>query len=561
MFSLKGLITGIGITVLTKKFVDLTLAQAKLQDETIKAARGFGIQVEQMVSLGRSFELGGASLVELNTGMRRLTRNTFDAAAGTGEAKKAFDELGVAVKNADGTLRNANDIIFDIADSFQKLEDGTKKSALAQLIFGRAGGRLINTLNLGSEALIRQRKEAEKLGIIFSKEGAVAAEEFNDAITDLGFAFQGAFRELGDELLPQVTKGIKDLTNFIAENRSTITEFGVSLFNAFNVALPVITAVGGAIKDAAKFWSDFITELGESSRIENIVKASTELVKVRKELEEQRAILKVFEKSGFIPPSIIASVESLTGRVTQLKDELKSLRDVARPETTSASSTEDPRQAVLLEREETFLDKKFELNRDFELDLIALGLETESKKIQADKDELERAKLLAQQKQALTIQTAGLAVSALKDIFGENKAFAIADIGVNTARGVQRSFADLPPPFNFIQAGLIGASGVAQAAKVSSQKFANGGIVEGPGTNRSDSIPISVSPGEGILNQATVQRIGAETVAALNNGGGAGSIINLTINAGAGTDLDSLAQVVTNAVQRATQLGLEPSVA
>lgn len=200
-----------------------------------------------------------------------------------------------------------------------------------------------------------------------------------------------------------------------------------------------------------------------------------------------------------------------------------------------------------------------------ENELAAFTSELDATALNRKEDNAKKEEKIAQDaanfQMQLRLQTASLAVSALTEIFGENKAFALADIGINTARGVQRSFADLPPPFNFIQAGLIGASGVAQAAKVSSQKFANGGIVEGPGTNRSDSIPISVSPGEGILNQATVQRIGAETVEALNNGGGAGTTINIEINAGAGTDLDSLAQVVTNAVQRATQLGLEPSVA
>jgi hypothetical protein len=148
---------------------------------------------------------------------------------------------------------------------------------------------------------------------------------------------------------------------------------------------------------------------------------------------------------------------------------------------------------------------------------------------------------------------------ALKDVFGDQKAFAIADIAINTARGVQRSFADLPPPANAIQAAAITASGIAQSVKVYNQKYADGGWVNGGGTGRSDSIPAMLSSGEYVINARSAQR-NPEAVEALNRGESIGSNINITVNAGMGADGTEIAQIITNEIYRARQLGLEPSL-
>lgn len=75
-------------------------------------------------------------------------------------------------------------------------------------------------------------------------------------------------------------------------------------------------------------------------------------------------------------------------------------------------------------------------------------------------------------------------------------------IGMATAEGVSNAF-KLPWPQNLAAVATViaaGASAAGQIAGLSSKKYATGGIVTGPGTSISDSIPIRVSNGEMILN-------------------------------------------------------------
>lgn len=91
-------------------------------------------------------------------------------------------------------------------------------------------------------------------------------------------------------------------------------------------------------------------------------------------------------------------------------------------------------------------------------------------------------------------------------------------IGMATAEGVSNAF-KLPWPQNLVAVATVvaaGASAAGQIAGLASKKYATGGIVSGPGTGISDSIPIRVSNGEMILNHRQQRNL----FDLLNYGGG-----------------------------------------
>jgi len=575
IFSLKGLIAGVGVGLLVKKLTDLTLAQADLQDETIKTARAIGIEVEELTSLRRSAELGGASVGELDNGIKRLSRNIFDASQGIGDGAKAFDALGVAVVDNEGSLRATQDVLLDVADAFKEMDDGTLKNAQSQLLFGKSGGKLINTLNQGSEAIIRQRKEAEALGIVFSKEAAEDAEKFNDALTDLGNSFDGAFRGVTEDLLPKLTPMIKDLTNFIADNQDEFKQFGNSLFNLFNDAIPVIKLVAEGINDTVQGWDELIHRIQTGSFFEDLHDLSVEQAQVTKELKEQEKVLAKMESAGLESPALLETVNKLDSRLFEIKGKIQEITgfdfDEGRP--VDGTDTEVDENEKKLERRREFLTQKDELNTEANNKELEATLEFEKQFFLATQDRLMKTATLkskiatdnirlskiasdAELKNDLAVADQSIALT--KEVFGENKVATLASIGLSTAKGIMAALGSVPP--NPILAGVIGATGLVQAGKASGIKLADGTeFVNGPGTSRSDSVPAMLSVGERVVDAETNAQLGGisndDLLTAIRGGG-----TNITINAGAGTDLDALAQAVTNGVERAKALGLEPQI-
>lgn len=105
-------------------------------------------------------------------------------------------------------------------------------------------------------------------------------------------------------------------------------------------------------------------------------------------------------------------------------------------------------------------------------------------------------------------------MSALASSFGKKgfkaaQAFAIAEATINTFQGATKALATYPPPFNFIAAAGVVATGLAQVAQIRSQQppsYQQGGIVDGT-LYGGDQELARVNSGEMILNKTQQGRL------------------------------------------------------
>ena len=89
---------------------------------------------------------------------------------------------------------------------------------------------------------------------------------------------------------------------------------------------------------------------------------------------------------------------------------------------------------------------------------------------------------------------------------------AVSKALINGALGITKAFAELIPPFNFIQAAAVAASTAAQVAVINSQQFAKGGLLQGK-SHAQGGIPMTVSStgqrvelegGEAVINKRSM---------------------------------------------------------
>lgn len=204
---------GTAAALLVKRSIDNADAMTKLAQQT-------GTTVESLSELTFAAALADVKQEELGASLVKLTKNMSDASMGTGEAIKAFDALGISVKNSDGTLRDSNAVFADIAEKFAGFADGAEKTALAVALFGRSGAQLIPLLNAGSSGLRDMADEARRLGVVIDLETGRAAEEFNDTLTRLGFIVQGFSNDMMRALLPS----LQAVATWMVELRTNSTD-------------------------------------------------------------------------------------------------------------------------------------------------------------------------------------------------------------------------------------------------------------------------------------------------------------------------------------------------
>lgn len=157
------------------------------------------------------------------------------------------------------------------------------------------------------------------------------------------------------------------------------------------------------------------------------------------------------------------------------------------------------------------------------------------------KTELAAEKKLADEKKKLQSEeragreaTADAAIALASEVFGKNKAVAIAETIVNTIKGVTRALGDYPFPYSVIVAALVGAIGAAQVARIAGVKFFKGGVTKlfgggllrGP-THAQGGIPFTVAGkpgfeaegGEAVINKRSTKMYRKE-LSAINVAGG-----------------------------------------
>jgi lambda family phage tail tape measure protein len=221
VMGIKGLaaaaVTG-GVVALAKSAIDLADDMRDLSQQT-------GVSIQTLGQFKVAAELSGSSLEGVAKSLGKLNQNMVNAATGNKDLAANFAYLGISVKNADGTLKSADQVLLKVADSFSKMKDGAVKNELAVSLLGKSGRELIPLLNLGSQ-------EIQRFGLNIGPEFANKADAFNDQLGLMGAQTTMLTVEIGSKLLPIMS----GLLSIVSES---ITAMG-------SLAKEFYAAVGGA---------------------------------------------------------------------------------------------------------------------------------------------------------------------------------------------------------------------------------------------------------------------------------------------------------------------------
>lgn len=211
-FSFAGL-TGFGVslTAAAAGMVALVKATADYGDELYNMSLSTGVAVEELSKLQYAAELSDVSNETLSKGLANLSKVMVAAANGAQESSKLFERFEIPLRNADGTMRKATEVLYDLADAFNAMPDGAEKTNLAMDLFGKKiGGEFLKYLADGSAGLKAMGDEAERLGRVLNTEQAKAGDEFNDSMTRLAASAKGYGYAIGNVLIPALNKQLDE---------------------------------------------------------------------------------------------------------------------------------------------------------------------------------------------------------------------------------------------------------------------------------------------------------------------------------------------------------------
>lgn len=198
---------GVAATAAAAGLVAATKAAADYGDQLDAMSQRTGVAVEDLAKLQYAAKLSDTSAEALGKGLIKLAPTITAAAAGAPESSKLFEKFGIAVRNADGSVRSSYEVLLDLADIFSTMPEGPQKTALAIEFFGKKmGAELIPLLNQGSAGLKAMGDEAERLGLVLNKAQTSAAADFNDNLDRLAASSKATSVAIGNELIPTLNR-------------------------------------------------------------------------------------------------------------------------------------------------------------------------------------------------------------------------------------------------------------------------------------------------------------------------------------------------------------------
>ena len=421
-----------------------------------KAAQKAGVSVQALSRLEYAARLSDVSMEGLTGSLTKLGKAMVDATVNqTGQASIAFKALGIDVRDASGNIRDSNAVFLDIADRFGRMEDGATKSTLAMQLFGKAGAELIPLLNSGRDGLKQMADEADRVGFTLKTSTTDAAQAVNDSFTRLGLAFEGVSNRVTEAALPS----LKNLTDTLSSS----------------VFLDAAAAIGGGLVHAVALLAEAFKNAAEEARVLGGLLKNIPVLGLNTGINIGGLQIGPGEtpKTGGAftggwgseaLPSAPAQVTVHGGASTSpppfVPGDIAAIGDAAK----SANQFIDPFQARMQELAPV-LDALHNPMSTMKDDLTDLETMYKSGRITAEVYGQAVQRTYANVAASALDMASGI-TGALASMFKDNKAFAVANAVVQTLSGVANAIGSGPPPWNFINAGIVAATGAANVANI-----------------------------------------------------------------------------------------------
>jgi phage-related protein len=184
-----------------------------------------GIATDKLQEYRYAAELVDVSTDTLTKSMAKNIKSMASAAKGTGATAEAYKKLGVEVTNSDGSLRDSQEVYWELIDALGTVENETERDALAMQILGKSAQELNPLIDAGSARMEELGKQARDAGAVLSEDALNSFGAFDDQLQYLKVNAEAAKNALGTALLPV-------LTNLATTGNSLLTDFTKSLVDA-----------------------------------------------------------------------------------------------------------------------------------------------------------------------------------------------------------------------------------------------------------------------------------------------------------------------------------------
>lgn len=229
-----------------KALANLTLEQAAAAGEIQDVAMQTGLSTEAVQRYQYACDLIGVSFDTVASSQAKMIQSMADVQSGSETAAATWNQLGIEVMNADGSLRNAEDVFLEVIDVLGQIENATQRDAVSMEIFGRSAQDLNPLIVQGTDAFQALCDEASKVGTVLTDVQLEALAGVDDALIRFNERLDAGEKALALKFTPalqaffdETGEGVKGIEEALADS---------GLVTVFASLLEVVTALSPAFE-------------------------------------------------------------------------------------------------------------------------------------------------------------------------------------------------------------------------------------------------------------------------------------------------------------------------
>jgi TP901 family phage tail tape measure protein len=218
---------GVAITAMGAGIAGAIAGMMRLAQQTGETAEQLrnqaamtGLSRKQLQEYTFIAQQAGFSTEAITNASAFLQRNLMGIEEGTGNAADVMKSLGIAIHEADGSLRPMSALLPEVIGSLQGMGNETQRNMFAAQVFGRGWKEIAPLLAMTTAEMARQQQAARDLGIVWSDDMFAAADRADAAFDMLHAQMQGVAVSIASAVMPVITSAmplLRDLMERVKE--------------------------------------------------------------------------------------------------------------------------------------------------------------------------------------------------------------------------------------------------------------------------------------------------------------------------------------------------------
>lgn len=206
--------------------VSATMNTSKLSDELLTLSSTTGLSTDTLQELNYAAELLDVDTSTVTGSMTKLEKTMSSAIDGSATAAAKFSDLGIAIYDVNGNVRDAEDVFWDAVDVLGTFESETERDMAAMDLFGKSAKELNPLIEGGSEAFRQLAEEAHNVGYVMDGDTLDAFGALDDNMVRMSNTAQAVEQSFGQVLLPLLTDMSGDMVDLMGDFSGALASAG-----------------------------------------------------------------------------------------------------------------------------------------------------------------------------------------------------------------------------------------------------------------------------------------------------------------------------------------------